>query len=84
MNFKEVVSEQKIEMIHKMLADPIVGEAWAIFIAKGRTKHAGIGADAIKERMIAWDNYTKVRDVYLGLPPLVVQYAYTPQTRFQN
>lgn len=61
------VSPEKIQLIHDLLNDSHVKEAWLNY-----TRLNDIGTNssksAIKARMEAWHNYVLLRDQFLGLP----------------
>ena len=78
------VPEKRIQIINTMLADPIVSEAWSVFIRLGQPNNAQLSMNQIKARDKAWGEYCKVRDEYLKLPPLSVPYMQGTQNRYRN
>lgn len=78
------VPPERIEQIQTMLNDPIVGEAWNIFIKLGQPHNEILSMNQIKARDKAWAAYCVVRDQYLKLPPLSVPYVQGTQNRYRN
>jgi hypothetical protein len=60
------VHPEKINLIKNMLNDPIINELWLKFI------HLGSIKASYKERERVFQEYCHFRDLYLGLPPLII------------
>jgi hypothetical protein len=78
------VPQDKIDTINNMLQDPIVGEAWDIFVSLGQPHNQMLSMNQIRAREKAWQEYCVVRDKYLNLPPLSVPYVQGTQNRYRN
>lgn len=76
------VPEERIEMITKLLNDPLVGEAWLAYTTLGQM--ASPTVSFINARDKAWREYARLRDEYLKLPPLVIPIMQGTQNRYRN
>jgi hypothetical protein len=78
------VPEEKIQKIQEMLNDPIVGEAWKQFVNLGGELHGTMTMNQINAREIAWNEYVRLRDDYLKLPPLSIPAMQGTHLRYRN
>jgi hypothetical protein len=67
------VTPEKIQLIHDLLSDPIVGEAWKQYTSLTQAQ-VGSSNTLIKARFKAWHNYVLLRDQFLGLPTTNVHF----------
>ena len=61
------VPPDKINLIHELMNDPHVKEAWEQYI-KLNDIASNSSRTHVKARMEAWHNYVLLRDQFLGLP----------------
>lgn len=72
------VPELKIKMIEELLQSHPVNEMWLKFVKLGNS------SGNWKEREKAFGEYCIYRDLFLGLPPLIVPSVQGSHTRFRG
>lgn len=63
------ISPEKINLIHELMNDPEVKEAWRVYTMLNQATSVNDRA-LLKARYTAWHHYVLARDKFLGLPTL--------------